>query len=232
MNSQGHNWCNMMSSLLRNSRAVGKVSLIFTTVIVVLLIAMIALGFVMSNTIDTLQTNNDSLQSQVNSLQTTHNQLQNNYNNPQSQYDQLNSQKANLQSQIGSLQSQLSDATALIAQLQGPTGILPTYMDLGYVGQSLYSGGSYYLQLSLKNTGNVPISQIFVTIDSVQFTMTFTYLNTTISADAPLPSYQTAIGRQNVTPTISNPGTYPLIIQAITTSGTIYTYQTTIKSHV
>jgi multidrug efflux pump subunit AcrA (membrane-fusion protein) len=222
-----------VNRLIRNSRGVGKVTLTFTSVIVVLFIAIIALGFVMSNRIDTLQTANNSLQSQVSSLQ-------NNLNNLQSQYDQLNSayqqlqssntssqtsQIASLQNQIASLQSQLLNATAIIAQLQGQTGILPVYMDLGYAG-------SYYLQLSLKNTGTSPITQVFVTLNSVQIPMTFTYLNATVNADTPLPSYQTATGRQNVSPPIMQLGTYPLIIQAIATNGTVYNYQTTITAHI
>jgi chaperonin cofactor prefoldin len=246
-----------LSKLIRNSEAIGKI--VFTGVIVVLLVAMIALGIVMSNTINSLQTEKTSLQSQIISLQSNNSQLQSDYNSLQSQFTSLQSnnsqlqsdynslqsqftslqsnynlsqtQIASLQSQIVSLQSQLSNATALIAQLRGPTGILPTYMDLGYVGP-YGSGGAYFLQLSLKNTGTVPITQIFVTLDSVQITMTFTYLNTTVSADAPLPSYQTTTGSQNVTPPISGVGTYPLIIQALATNGTIYTYQTTITGHV
>jgi TolA-binding protein len=194
----------------------------------------------MSTRIDSLQTEKNSLHSQVTSLQTSNKQLQNDYNNLQSQFDQLNSEYQQLQStdntsqtsQIANLQSQLLNATALIAQLQGPTGILPVYSDLGWVGSDTYHG-TYYLQLSLKNTGNVPITQVYVTLNSVQITMTFTYLNTTVNADAPLPSYQTATGRQNVSPPIDSPSkTYPLIIQALATNGTIYTYQTTITSHV
>jgi cell division protein FtsL len=218
-----------LSKLVRNSKAIGKV--VFTGVIVVLLVAMIALGFVMSNTINSLQTEKTSLQSQITSLQSNNSQLQSNYNSLQSQFTSLQSNYNLSQTQIASLQSQLSNATALIAQLQGPTGILPTYMDLGYVGP-YPSGGAYFLQLSLKNTGTVPITQIFVTLNSVQITMTFTYLNTTVSAGAPLPSYQTTTGSQNVTPPISGTGTYPLIIQALATDGTIYTYQTTIIGHV
>jgi hypothetical protein len=125
------------------------------------------------------------------------------------------------------------NATALIAQLQGPTGILPTYMDLDWEGENIYSGGAYYLQLTLKNTGNMPITQIVVTLKSTPITMTFTYLNNTVSAYAPLPSYQTAIGRQDVTSTVNSAQmTVPLVIQAIASNGTIYTYQTTISSHV
>lgn len=200
------------------------------------------MGFVMSNNIGRLQTDNNSLQSQVSSIQTTNDQLQNNYNNLQSQYNQLNatyqqlqatysssqtSQMAALQNQIDSLQSQLSNATALIVQLQGPTGILPVYSDLGW------TGFAYYLQLSLKNTGSVPITQIYVTLDSIQITIMFSYLNATVNGNAPLPPYQTAIGRQNVSPPIDTPNkAYPLTIQALTTNGTIYTYQTTITTHV
>jgi uncharacterized membrane-anchored protein YhcB (DUF1043 family) len=218
-----------LSNTVRNSKAIGKV--VFACVIVVLLIAMVALGFVLSNTMDSLQTEKTSLQSQITSLQSSNSQLQSNYDNLQSQFSSQASQTANLQSQIASLQSQLSNATALIAQLQGPTGILPTYMDLGYVGESVYSGGAYILQLTLKNTGTVPITQVFVTLNSDQITMTFAYLNTTVNADTPLPPYQTTTGSQNVTPPINDPGTYPLIIQALANNGTIYTYQTTITSH-
>jgi len=197
-------------------------------------ISIVTLSLLMSNRIDTLQTANNSLQSQVNSLQ-------NNLNNLQSQYDQLNneyqqllsstpssqtSQITNLQNQIASLQSQLLNATAIISQLQGQTGILPVYMDLGTYA------GSYYLQLSLKNTGTSPITEIFVTLNSVQIPMTFTYLNRTVNADTPLPLYQTATGRQDVSPPINNLGTYSLIIQALATNGTVYNYQTTITAHV
>jgi uncharacterized phage infection (PIP) family protein YhgE len=203
-------------------------------------------------TYNQLQSSNENLQSQFSSLQSNNSQLQSNYNSLQSQltsinsqftslnsqyqqlqstYNQSQTQITNLQSQIVSLQSQLSNATELIAQLQGPTGILPTYMDLHYVaptGQPSY----YFLQLSLKNTGNVPITQIFVTINSVQVSMPFTYLNSTISTTTPLPAYQTTNGGLNVTPPINNVGTYPLVIQAVATNSTIYTYQTTINAHV
>ena len=249
-----------MKKLIGNSKGISKV--IFAGVVIVLLIALIALGFVMSNTIDSLQTEKTSLQSQITSLQSSNTQLQTNYNNLQSQYNQLNtsdnnlkasfaqltseyqqlqstyqssqtSQMANLQSQIASLQSQLSNATALIAQLRGPTGILPTYTDLGYVGGYGGYGGAYFLQLSLKSTENVPITQIFVTLNSVQITMTFAYLNTTVSLNSPLPPYQTATASQNVQSLNLSPSTtYPLIIQAVATNGTIYTYQTTITTHV
>ena len=152
-----------------------------------------------------------------------------------SQIDILQASKisdiSELQIQIADLQSQLLSATALIAQLQGPTGILPTYMDLGWVGQDL-NNGNYFLQLSLKNTGTVPITQIYVTINSVQIPMTFTYLNTTVNVASPLPSYQTAIGLQDATPPVLHTDTYPLVIQAIANNGTIYTYQTTITSHI
>ena len=152
-------------------------------------------------------------------------------NTQQGQLDSKDAQISNLNSQIDNLQAQLLDATALIAQLRGPTGILPTYMDLGWVGPDL-NHGDYFLQLSLKNTGTVPITQIYVTIDSVQVAMTFTYLDTIVNVASPLPSYQTAIGLQDVTPPVLHPETYPLLIQAIANNGTIYTYQTTITSHV
>lgn len=164
-----------------------------------------------------------NLQNQITDLQDLIDTLQSNANSDDIQIQSLQSQSANLQ-------SQLSDATELILQLQGPTGILPTYMDLGWVGPDL-NNGNYFLQLSLKNTGTVPINQIFVTINSVQIGMTFTYLNNTVSASTPLPSYETATGLQDVTPPVLHPETYPLLIQAIATNGTIYTYQTTITSH-
>ena len=62
--------------------------------------------------------------------------------------------------------------------------------------------------------------------------MTFTYLDTTVSPTSPLPPYQTATGISDVTPPINHPDTYPLVIQAVANNGTIYTYQTTITSHV
>ena len=68
-------------------------------------------------------------------------------------------------------------------------------MNLNYVGP-ISSGGSYFRQLWLRNTGSVAINQIFVTINSEQISMTFTYLDKTVSADAPLPAYQTATARR------------------------------------
>lgn len=173
-----------------------------------------------------LQVNYHQLQSNYDRLQANYNDLQSNHAVLQSNYNSLQSQVASLQSQIESLQSQLMNATALIAQLQGPTGILPTYMDLGYFGSA------YYVQLSLKNTGTAPITQIFVTLNSAQIGMTFTYLNATVSPETPLPPYQTTTERENVTPTINQPGTYSLVIQALANNGSIYTYQTTITSHI
>ena len=221
----------------KKSRKIRKATLAFVSLILILCISMVALSLTLSNGIDVLQTANNSLENQISSLQ-------NNLNNLQSQYDQLNSeyqqllsgdtssqasQIAELQNQIESLQSQLLNATDTIAQLQGQTGILPVYMDIGYTGP--LNGGTYYLQLSLKNTGNSPVTQVFVTLDSVQIPMTFTYLNTTVNEDAPLPSYQTATGREDVTPPILRIGTYPLIIQALAANGTTYEYQTTIIAH-
>lgn len=172
-----------------------------------------------------------NLNSQIDSKDDQITNLNSEIDNLQSQIDSKGAQISNLNSQIGNLQSQLLDATALIAQLQGPTGILPTYMDLDWEGQDL-NHGNYYLELSLKNTGSLPITQIYVSLNSVQIAMTFTYLNTTVNVASPLPSYQTTIGIQDVSPPVGHPGTYPLVIQAITTNGTIYTYQTTITSHV
>ena len=225
-------------------RAFGKVTLTFTSVIIVLIIAVLAIGFIMSNRIDGLQADNNSLQSQIGSLQASKEQLQNDLENLQSRYYQLNSQyqdlqsnpgstssqTANLQSQIASLEAQLANATALVSQLQDQTGILPTYADLAYVGP-VGSGGAYWLQLSLKNTGSVPITKIYVTINSVSINMPFTYLDSQVSSGAPLPAYQTATGKMNATPPINNIGTYQLVIQATATNGTTYTYQTTIIAH-
>jgi very-short-patch-repair endonuclease/chaperonin cofactor prefoldin len=215
-----------------------KATLIFASVILILCISMVALSVIMSNRIETLQTTNNSLENQLSSLQ-------NNLDNLQSQYDQLNSeyqllqsgdissltsQITDLENQISSLQSQLVDANDIIAQLRGQTGILPTYMDLGWVGPDL-NNGNYFLQLSLKNTGDVPINEIFVTLNSVQFAMIFTYLNTTVNAATPLPSYETATGIQDATPPVLHPETYPLLVQAIAANGTTYNYQTTITAH-
>ncbi|MGE5637818.1 MAG: hypothetical protein ACM3WQ_03835 [Chloroflexota bacterium] len=211
-----------MKNLIRNSKAVGKVTFSFTSLIVALTVALIVSGFILSNRID--------------SLQTTNSQLQNNYGALQSQYDELNNAYQSLKStnptaqnsQIASLQSQLKDANDLIANLQGQTGILPTYMDLKFSGSGSY--GYYALQLSLKNTGAVPITQIYVTLNSIQTNMTLTYLNTTVGVNAPLPPYQTASGRQDTL--VSHVDTYPLVIQATAINGTIYTYQTTITAHI
>lgn len=223
-------------------RQVGKVTLIFSVIILILVISIAGIGIVMSGEINTLQNQVDSLQTEknqletdINQLQTSNSQLQTSYDNLQTRFNQLNSQYQQLQagssssqnSIISSLQTQLAEATTLLAELQGPTGILPTYSDLSYVGP-VGSGGAYWLQLSLKNTGSVPIKQIIVTIYSVQVNIPFTYLDSTVSASNPLPPYQTCTGKLNVTPPINNAGTYPLVIQAIATNSTIYTYQTTI----
>jgi hypothetical protein len=189
----------------------------------------------LNSQIDNLESQVISQQLQVDSKDAQISNLTSDIENLQSQIEILESSGSEeiieLQSQITNLQEQLLNATALIAQLRGPTGILPTYMDLGWEGQDL-NHGNYFLQLSLKNTETLPITQIYVSLESVQIPMVFTYLNTTVNGDSPLPSYQTATGIQDVTPPIGNPGTYSLVIQAITNNGTIYTYQTTITSHV
>ena len=102
-------------------------------------------------------------------------------------------------------------------------------MDLSYVGQ-YSSGGSYFLTLALKNTGSTPITQILVNINAQQIPLTFKYLDKAVNSETPLPAYQTATGYQDVTPPINNAGTYPLIIQALASNGTVYSYQTTISS--
>ena len=63
--------------------------------------------------------------------------------------------------------------------------------------------------------------------------MNFTYLDIKVNADTPLPAYQTASGRANVTPPIPRDviTTYPLIIQATAINGTVYNYQTNITAH-
>jgi cell division protein FtsL len=205
----------------------------------IIVIALIIGGLAMhvlyyTPTLDGLNSQVAARQDQLDSKTAQISNLNSQITNLQSQIDILQSSgspdNSQLQSVISSLQSQLLNATALIAQLQGPTGILPTYMDLGYVGPDLNSG-NYVLQLSLKNTGPLPITQIYVTLNSVQIAMTFTYLEATVDAASPLPSYQTATGIQNVSPPILRSGTFPLLIQAIANNGTIYTYQTTITSH-
>ncbi len=234
-----------MNHLTRNSQGIGKVTLSFTSLIIILAVSVIAVSYYSSNSIGTLQTTNKSLQNEVNSLQNNLTSLQSQYTQLNNEYQQLlasntssqtsqiaslQNQVASLQNQIANLQTQLSNATATIAKLQGQTGILPEYMNLGYEGGNY--GGSYYLGLTLKNTGSVPITQIFVMLNSVSIAMNFTYLNTTVSADAPLPAYQTATGRQNVSPPIGSIGTYSLIIQAQATNGAVYNYNTTITAHV
>lgn len=237
-------------------RPFGKVTLTFTAIIICLVLTTVTVGSISFDNVNKASL----LQNQLNSLQSSNNQLQTNYNDLQAQYNQLNSryqglktiptitpspittpsptiipsndlQVAQLQSQISNLQTELANATRIIAQLQGPTGILPTYQDLSYVSTNPYSG-AYWLQLSLKNTGPISITQIFVSINSVQVDMPFTYLNGTVSANNPLLAYQTTMGRLNVTPPVNNIATYPLVIQAVAVNGTIYTYQTTITAHV
>ena len=200
-------------------------------IVVALVITMFAIqALYYQPTFDRLNSQVNTQQNQLDSKDAQISNLDSQIGNLQSQIDSNGAQISNLNSLIDNLQSQLLDATVLLAQLQGPTGILPTYMNLEYEGQ--LNQGNYYLELSLKNTETLPITQIFVSLNSVQIPMTFTYLNTTVSVASPLPSYQTAIGVHDVTPPVTHPGTYPLVIQAITTNGTIYTYQTTITSHV
>lgn len=210
-------------------------NILFTSLVVCLsAIAMVIglLGYYWGANIisSQLQANYDQLQFNYNQLQADYSSLQSNHAILQSNHASLQLQAAQLQSQVEGLQFQLLSATALIAQLQGPTGILPTYMDLGYF-DSPYPG-AYYLQLSLKNTGTTPITQIFVTLNSAQIGVIFTYLNVTVSPETPLPPYEITTGRQKVSPTIYQIGTYPLLIQALANNGTIYSYQTTITSHV
>ncbi|HUK84751.1 MAG TPA: hypothetical protein VLU95_02705 [Candidatus Acidoferrum sp.] len=59
----------------------------------------------------------------------------------------------------------------------------------------------------------------------------FTYLNTTVGTNAPLPPYQTATASVDASPPVNNAGTYAFIIQGLANNGTIYTYQTTITTH-
>lgn len=184
----------------------------------------------LNSQVDAKQDQIEAKETQISNLNFQITTLQDQIDLLQSSANSDEAQILGLQSQLADLQSQLLDATELIAQLQGPTGILPTYMDLGWVGPTL-NDGNYFLQLSLKNTGSIPINQIIVTINSVQLPMTFTYLNTTVSPASPLPSYQTAIGIEDATPPVLHPETYPLVIQTIASNGTIYTYQTTITSH-
>ena len=222
-------------------RPFGKVTFSFVAIIVGLLLITITVGLTTSNQLNQV----DTLQKQISALQASNNQLQTNYSDLQAQYNQLNnqyqqlksspssssnpdSQLSELQNQIADLQVKLANATTLIDKLQGQTGILPTYMNLEYQG----SPAAYYLQISLKNTESAPITQIFVTLNSVKVTMAFNYLDTAVSSDNPLPAYQLATGRQNVGTITSGIGTYPLVIQALTSSGTTYTYQTTITAHV
>ena len=220
---------------IKKSRSIRKATLTFASVILILCISIGALSLMLSNRIDTL----DSLENQVKYMDNYLVNLQSQYDQLNSEYQQLlsgdtssqTSQITELQNQIESLESQLLDATNIIAQLRGQTGILPTYMDLGWVGPEL-NNGNYFLRLSVKNTEEVPISQVYATLDSVQIPMIFAYLNTTVSETSPLPSYQTATGNHDVSPPITHLGTYSLIIQATATNGTIYTYQTTITSHV
>ncbi|MGO8805836.1 MAG: hypothetical protein ACLQO7_04430 [Candidatus Bathyarchaeia archaeon] len=169
-----------------------------------------------------------SLNQQVSTAQETIQNQNTTINGKSSQITSLQNQIVSLNDNIASLQSQLSNAATLISNLQGPTGILPTYMDLNYVGSM--SSGYYFLQLTLKNTGSVPITGIFVTLYSTQLTMAFTYLGATVSTNTPLPPYQTASGSLDVSPPVGDVGTYPLVIQAIAANSTVYTYQTSITT--
>ena len=120
-------------------------------IVVSLVIAVFAMQVLYYTPIlDRLNSQVNTQQGQLDSKDAQISNLNSQIDNLQSQIDILQSSGSSdyreLQSQIASLQSQLLDATALIAQLQGPTGIIPTYMDLGWVGQDL-NNGDYYLQL-------------------------------------------------------------------------------------
>lgn len=188
----------------------------------------------LNSQINNLNSQIDTYNSQVEDLNSQIDNLENQIDILETQITILQSTKSSeviqLENQVKNLQSQLLDATNLIADLHGPTGILPTYLDLDYVGTTL-DNGNYFLELSIRNTETLPITQIHVTLNSVPIPMSFLYLNTIVNSASPLPLYQTATGRQDVTPPISHPGTYNLVIQAVTSNGTIYTYQTTIESH-
>ncbi len=213
------------------------------TSVILLLIAVFTLHtFYYTPTIDRLTLQIDNLQSltdtkdtQIENLNSQIGNLNSQITNLQSQIDTLTStggEEGQLRSTIASLQSQLSNASALIAQLRGPTGIMPTYAELLFVGPGGVQGGDYYLQLSLKNTGNVPIANIFVTLNSQPISMTFSYLNVTISTINPLPPYETATGREKVTTVLGSVNNVPLLIQATASNGTIYTYQTQVTGHI
>jgi hypothetical protein len=116
---------------------------------------------------------------------------------------------------------------------------LNTSASLSVIG-SVCVGFRFFLELSQSFSfadlhqsilSALPITQIFVTLNSVQISMNFTYLDTIVDTYAPLPAYQTATGRADSTSPISGVGTYSLIIQAQATNGAIYNYQTTIIAH-
>jgi hypothetical protein len=212
---------------------------IFVIIIIVLSITVFTVGFMSLNSLNAIQAENSSLQASKDDLQSNYESLQNEYNRLNNEYHQLtngqpqdSSQITALENQIASLQRQLSNATTLISQLQGPTGILPTYLDLVWEGADTYHG-HYFLRMSLKNTGNLAISQVFVNLNSKPVSVNFLYLNVTISAEEPLPAFQTAITNQDVSSIVNSANTKcQLDIQALATNGTIYTYQTSVTSHV
>ena len=150
-------WLNAAVKFFRMSE---KKVAVLGIIVVALVIAMFTIQVLyyqptfdrLNSQINTQQEQLDSKDSQISNLNTQINTLNSQIETFNSQIENLNSQIDNLESQIdilesnesseiielenqvASLQSQLLDATVLIAQLQGPTGILPTYMDLGWVG--------------------------------------------------------------------------------------------------
>jgi len=138
---------------------------------------------------------------------------------------QLSSQTTQLQGQVTSLTQQLTNATALLTLLRGPTGILPTSSRLTW-----HADGYSDFELSLQNTGDVNISQIFINLDAIQLPMQFFFLNMTVSPQSPLPPYQIATGEYFHIPLTGGKGTYTLIISAVAVNGSVYSYQTTVSN--
>lgn len=94
-----------MSKLIENPRAIGKV--VFVGITVILIVSIVALGFIMSmkvaelqGQLNSLQTSKNDLQSQYNELKTSDDALAASNNNLKASYDTLNGQYQTLLSRF------------------------------------------------------------------------------------------------------------------------------------
>ena len=96
-----------MNKLAGSSKGI---QVLLVGLIVILTVALFSVGYMLSNRLDTLQTNYNKLETDYQSLQTSYNQLQssaNNNTNLQAQYNQLQVQCNQISSQYQQLLSKL-----------------------------------------------------------------------------------------------------------------------------